>query len=168
MQSCKVFVIASPPKSCVQEALGRCFSLYPDIFNRGGSSHWAVAVWFPSGEFLRYEPGVHKSSLKGQWNVGKASTEEELLHPRERKELVGEVKTTRDAVFDWFTKYQGVPTSEAGGAAGKVNADHAARKLQPTAQREWIKGFLSTSQDLNRTNLEVPIRRLQAQLESKR
>lgn len=165
MQPCKVYVIASPPKGHLQEKLSQWFSLYPDIWHRGRSSHWAVAVWFPSGHFMRYEPGVHNSSLKGYWNVGEARTEEELLYPRERKELVAEVNTTSDAVFDWFSKYQGTHTSEAGGAAREVNADRAAQTLPLTAQRDWIKGFLSTSQDLNKTNLEVPIRRLQAQLE---
>lgn len=113
---------------------------------------------------MRYEPGVRNRSLQGHLSVGRAPTEEELALPGERKELVGEVNTTRDAVFELFQTYNGQHATEAGGIASDVNTMRASGTLQPTAQRDWIQGFLNSIQDLNRTNIEVPVKKLQEQL----
>lgn len=158
---CKVYLLASPRKSFLQEIMGRVFSLYPDIWNSGGS-HWAVAFWFPNGDYVRYEPGVHNGSLRGHLQAGKASTEKGLALPGEHRELVGEVNTTPEAIFQFFTNYRGGQTSKEGGVASEVNADCSSRTLQPTAQRDWVEQFLSNFQDLSRPDIKVPVERLQA------
>lgn len=140
----KVYLLASPKKSLLQKIKGR-FSLYPDIWHSGGI-HWAVVVWFPNKEYVRCEPGVHNSSLRGHLQAGNASAEKDLALPGEHQELVGAVNVTREDLFDFFKNYRGE------------------RTLQPTAQRDWVAGFLSKFPDLKSTDIEAPVERLQAQV----
>lgn len=164
MSNCKVFLVASPRKSYLQQTMRRFFSVYPDIWNRG-SNHWAVTFWFPTGEWMRYEPGVHGFSLRGHLCTGTASSEEELALPGERKELVGELNTTRDAVFDRFRTYNGLHYSEPKGVAGTVQAGGASGTLPPTAQRDWVQGFLCTFEDLKKKNIDAPVKKLEQQMQ---
>lgn len=164
MGSCKVFLLASPQKNRLEVLKDRLFSVTPDVFNRD-SNHWAVAFWFPGGEYIRCEPGVHDRSLKGHLSAGKASTEEELTYKGERKALVAEVKTTRDAVFDRFVKYHDAPCSLPSNVERRVDTDCASGKMPATAQRDWIQGFISTFEGLNTANIEAPLQKLQKQLE---
>lgn len=123
-----------------------------------------MAFWFPNGDYVRYEPGVHNGSLRGHLQAGKASTEKDLALPGEYRELVGEANTTPDAIFHFFTNYRGGLTSKEGSVARVANADSSSGTLQPTAQRDWVKEFLSNFQDLDRTDIKVPVEKLQARV----
>lgn len=163
MGSCKVFLVASPQKSRLEVLRDRLFAVAPDMFNRD-SNHLALEFWFPDGRYLRCEPGVHNRSLRGHLSAGKASTEEELTYKGERKALVAEVKTTREAVFDRFAKYHEVACSSQSNVERRVDTYCASGKMPPTAQRDWIQGFIGTFEGLNAANIEAPLQKLEKQL----